>query len=67
MPSEDRVQIRLIRSGELIETFSGPLPMEIDYDDKHFKPGQKIYYRIDVKGCGLLVSNPVFVTFGGGI
>ncbi len=64
MPSKDRVQIRLIRSGKLIETFFGTLPMEIDYEDKYFEPGLKIYYRIDVKGCGLLVSNPVFVTFG---
>jgi len=61
--AENRVKIRLIRSGELLEVFEGSLPMEIDYEDKCFKPGQKVYYRIDARGCGALVSNPIFVTF----
>lgn len=63
-PTDNQVVIRLIRSGELIKTFHGSLPTEIDYEDNYFKPGQKIYYRIDVRGCGTLVSNPIFVTFG---
>ena len=62
-PTENRVKIRLIRSGELLEVFEGSLPMEIDYEDKYFKPGRKVYYRIDARGCGNLVSNPIFVTF----
>ncbi len=61
--TQNRVKIRLIRSGELLEVFEGSLPMEIDYEDRYFKPGRKIYYRIDARGCGVLVSNPVFVTF----
>jgi len=63
--TNNRANVRLIRSGELIKTFNGALPMDIDFEDKYFKPGQKIYYRIDVKGPGALVSNPIFVTFGG--
>jgi hypothetical protein len=63
-PAKNRVSVRLIRSGELIQTVNGSLPMEIDYKDEYFDPGQKIYYRIDAKGCGRLVSNPIFVTFG---
>ena len=62
--TENQVEVRLIRSGELIKSFQGSLPMEIDYEDNYFKLGQKIYYRIDVKGCGAIVSNPIFVTFG---
>jgi hypothetical protein len=62
-PLENPVKIRLIRSGELLQVFDGSLPMEIDYEDKYFKPGQKVYYRIDARGCGALVSNPIFVTF----
>ncbi len=62
-PDKKPVMVRLIRSGKLIKAFSGPLPMEIDYEDPYYKPGQKIYYRIDVKGPGVLVSNPIFVTF----
>lgn len=62
-PIKNSVKVRLIRSGELIKTFSGPLPMEIDFEDKYIRPGRKIYYRIDVRGHGALVTNPIFVTF----
>jgi len=62
-PARDEVKVRLIRSGEVIESFEGELPMKIDYADKYFKPGEKIYYRLDVHGYGNLVSNPIFVTF----
>jgi hypothetical protein len=65
VPFENKVKVRLIRSGELIETFEGTLPMQIDYEDKYFQPGRKIYYRMDMSGCGVLVSNPVFVKFEG--
>ena len=58
------VKVRLIRSGHLIEVFEGSLPMEIDYEDKYYRPGEKIYDRIDARGEGALVSNPIFVTFG---
>jgi hypothetical protein len=61
--SENKIKVRLIRSGELIETFEGTLPMQIDYEDKSFQPGKKTYYRMDMSGYGLLVSNPIFVKF----
>jgi len=62
-PVEKEVKIRLIRSGKRIETFSGKLPMKIDYEDRYFRPGEKIYYRMDMRGHGTLVSNPIFVKF----
>lgn len=62
--AEIQVKLRLIRSGKLIKTFIGSLPMKIDYEDKYFEPGQKIYYRIDVRGYGSLISNPIFVFYG---
>ncbi|MFC1815890.1 hypothetical protein ACFL0M_08100, partial [Thermodesulfobacteriota bacterium] len=62
-PVKNRVKVRLIRAGKLIKTFNGPLPMKIDFEDNYLKPGQKIYYRIDAKGLGILVSNPIFVNF----
>jgi len=37
--------------------------MDIDFEDKYFRKSEKIYYRIDVRGPGILVSNPIFVTF----
>ena len=55
------VTVRLIRSGEVVKHFKGVLPMEIDYKDDYFEPGKKIYYRMDLKGYGKIVSNPIFV------
>jgi len=63
MPTKNRVRVRLIRCGKVINTFDSLLPMQIDYEDEYLKPGQKIYYRIDVRGCGALISNPIFVVF----
>ena len=57
------VQVRLIRSGSVIQIFKGPLPLEIDYTDSIERPGEKIYYRMDMTGYGTIVSNPIFVKF----
>jgi hypothetical protein len=63
-PSEGPVEVRLIRSGEVVESFQGQLPMEIEYEDTYYKPGEKVFYRMDARGCGTLVSNPIFIIFG---
>jgi hypothetical protein len=63
VPSSDKVKIRLIRSGEMIYLFEEKLPLMIDYVDPYYKPGQRIYYRMDMHGNGTIVSNPVFVKF----
>ena len=60
-PTKNRVTVRLIRSGEVIERFEGQLPIKIDFEDAYCKPGEKIYYRMDLHGHGKLVSNPIFV------
>jgi hypothetical protein len=62
-PCKRPVELRVIRSGELIKTFTVSLPARIHYKDEYYAPGEKIYYRIDARGCGTLVSNPIFVSF----
>lgn len=62
-PTRELVKVRVIRSGEVIKSFEGELPMEIDFEDNYLRPGQRIYYRMDVHGIGTLVSNPIFVSF----
>jgi hypothetical protein len=62
-PTKNRVKVRLIRSGEVIKSFKGELPMEIDFEDTYFRPGKKIYYRMDLRGYGILVSNPIFIIY----
>ena len=55
------IRIRIIRSGKLINTFSGTTPLAVNFSDDYFQPGEQVYYRIDIPG--VLVSNPVFVRF----
>lgn len=57
--------VRLIRSGNLLETFSAETPLSINFIDDFFEPGKKIYYRLDAidKKGRKLVSNPIFVKF----
>jgi hypothetical protein len=59
------ITVRLIRSGNLLETFSAETPFSINFEDDFFEPGKKIYYRLDAidKKLRKLVSNPIFVQF----
>ncbi len=56
------VKIRLIRGGEVIGTFEDFLPLQIEYEDNMIRPGGKTYYRMDMRGAGTIVSNPIFVS-----
>ena len=60
---QSSVKVRLIRSGTLINNFEEKLPCQIEYIDQYYKPGEKIYYRIDIRGPGIIVSNPIFASF----
>jgi hypothetical protein len=62
LSTERSVLVRLIRSGQVIARFKGQLPLEIDHEDKDIKKEEKEYYRMDLYGCGIIVSNPIFVT-----
>jgi len=55
------LELRLIRSGERIKTFSGTTQFVVNFKDDYVEPGKLIYYRIDIPGA--LVSNPIFVKF----
>ncbi len=54
-------RLRLIRSGTVIHTARGLLPLQVDFTDIDAPPGKKIYYRMDLTGDGAIVSNPIFV------
>ncbi len=62
-PSSNPVKVRIIRSGTLIRTIESPLPLNISFEDSYFKLGEKIYYRMDMQGAGIIVSNPIFVKY----
>lgn len=56
-------KVRLIRNGSVVYDFEEKLPLQINYIDPIYEPGEKMFYRIDVKGAGTIISNPIFVTF----
>ncbi len=58
-------RLRLIRSGTVIHTVRGLLPLQVDFMDTDAPPGEKIYYRMDLTGDGAIVSNPIFVKLAG--
>lgn len=59
--SGKEAKVRLIRGGEVLETFSSVTPFVIDYIDELPKDITKTYYRIDVEGqIGVIRSNPIF-------
>jgi len=62
-PVEKTVTVRLIRSGELIRTLKGKLPLDLEIQDTYHRTGEKVFYRIDARarGAGRLMSNPIFV------
>ena len=62
---ENAATVRLIREGKLLKTFSGEIPLTINYTDEYFDPGRKTYYRLDVRDTKnrIIVSNPIFVFF----
>lgn len=61
----DKFTAKIIRAGEVIKEFILDAPGEIEYKDKIFEPGKKVYYRLDIRGTypNMLFSNPVFVRF----
>ncbi|MFV1952009.1 MAG: PHP domain-containing protein [Nitrospinota bacterium] len=61
----DKVNIELIRSGRLLKIFTGKTPFNIEFKDDYYNPGEKIYYRLNIRGknLGYIISNPVFVKF----
>jgi len=63
IPTKSLVRVRLIRSGQAIARFEGQLPLEIEHEDKDIRKGVKEYYRMDLHGYGIIVSNPIFVTY----
>ncbi|MDO8141018.1 MAG: hypothetical protein Q6358_05920 [Candidatus Brocadiales bacterium] len=59
-----KYKIDIIRSGEVIHRFESTGNTEMIYEDKYVKPGEKIYYRLDIDGPSRILSNPIFVKFG---
>lgn len=56
--------VRLIRNGEVVQTFRGNPPLQAQYTDRGPPPPGKVYYRLDAEAppTGRLITNPIFVS-----
>jgi hypothetical protein len=57
-----QVQVMIIRSGQVIARMAGATPFDQRVVDGTLPPGAAAYYRVDVRGDGEILSNPIFVT-----
>ena len=62
---EERVRLRLIRSGAVVADIDGMTPIEFEHLDTDIREGDSLYYRIlgsrGSRRKAVLVSNPIFV------
>ena len=55
------IYLKLIRSGDVIRTFEGKVPLEVVYEDISCPKQGIVFYRIEVSGSSSqIVSNPIF-------
>lgn len=59
------VTVRLLRDGRLVKEFNSTLPCQVEFEDRYYQKGEKIYYRLDAvtNNMARLISNPIFVRF----
>lgn len=58
------VQVTIIRSGTVLEHMTGTTPFHQRVVDSSVPAGAAAYYRVDVRGDGEILSNPIFVKAG---
>ncbi len=56
------VQVTIIRSGQVMARMTGTTPFHQQVVDSAVPAGAAAYYRVDVRGEGEILSNPIFVT-----
>lgn len=55
------VQVTIVRSGRILARIPGVTPFHQRLVDATLPPGASAYYRVEVRGEGEILSNPIFV------
>lgn len=55
------VSVTIVRSGQVVARLSGETPFEQRFVDDSLPPGRWHAYRVEVRGDGEILSNPIFV------
>lgn len=58
------VTLVVVRTGQIIASATGNLPLNQRFVDRALPAGQGAYYRVEVHGEGEILSNPIFVKPG---
>ena len=58
------VQVAIIRSGQVVARMAGTTPFHQRVIDSALPAGAAAFYRVDVRGEGEILSNPIFVKPG---
>ena len=53
------VRVTLVRNGTVVRAWAGPLPLRAVH--REVFDGSPTFYRLDVRGPGRLLTNPIFV------
>ena len=56
------VRVTLVKNGAVVFVWTGPAPIRAVHQDVF--DGAATFYRLDVRGPGRLLSNPIFVKRG---
>jgi hypothetical protein len=55
------VNVRVIRSGQVLAQLAGDTPFHVDWPDTSVPIAERLTYRVEITGSGELLSNPIFV------
>jgi hypothetical protein len=55
------VNVRVIRSGQVLAQLAGETPFHVDWPDTSVPIAERMTYRVEITGSGELLSNPIFV------
>lgn len=67
-PAAMRVEVRLIRSGQVVHAIKGETPVTFNWADRTLRPGGRVFYRLEVlEPAGhQILANPIFIDMAGG-
>lgn len=55
------IKVTIIRSGEVVARLTGETPFDRRFLDESAPAGEQIAYRVEIRGDGEILSNPIFV------
>jgi hypothetical protein len=55
------IKVTIIRSGQVVARLAGETPFDHRFVDERVLSDERIAYRVEIRGDGEILSNPIFV------